>query len=213
MVGLVEGVDDGLPVGPHPGGAAVPLVLPVEAVGGEDLGQLAEVVHERPGAGVEVDEHPVLPLVDEDGLEGGVLVGELAVGLALGDVLQLPVEIPRPEVVGALQRFAVAAAGLDAAAPVGADVVVGPQPAVLGPDDDDRPVADHVLVEVARIGDVGVEAGQLPGARPQPLELQPGELGAGVARGVDQFGRRRRALGLGPVFLGDGHDDLQILLC
>src|SRR6202008_4540736 len=99
-------------------------------VGGEYLGYLTEVVHEPAGRRVEVDEDPVLPLVDEDGPEGGLLVGELAVRLAFRDVGQLAVEVPRPQVVGALQLRAVPAAGLDAPAPVGADVVEGPQGSV-----------------------------------------------------------------------------------
>ena len=51
----------------------------------------------------------------------------------------------------------------------------------LGAHDDDRLVADRVLEEVAGLGELLLAARDLPDPRPEPLELELGELAGRVA--------------------------------
>ena len=93
------------------------------------------------------------------------------------------VERVRPRVVRAADRAVrerAAAVGEPRPA-VQAGVVEPGDRAGFGAHDDDRVVADRVLEEVARRGELLLATGDLPHARPQPLELEVGELGGGVA--------------------------------
>ena len=62
-----------------------------------------------------------------------------------------------------------------------AGVVEAGDRAGLGPHDDDRVVTDPVFEEVARPVELLLAARDLPDARPEPLELQLGELVGRVA--------------------------------
>src|SRR4029453_9603763 len=73
-------------------------------------------------------------------------------------------------------------------AAVQARVVVGPDRPVRLPDDDDRLPPDLVLDVVAGVGDLLLEAGDLPDPRPQLLHLELQEVAREVARPRDQVG-------------------------
>ena len=62
-----------------------------------------------------------------------------------------------------------------------AGVVEGLDGVGVGADDEDRLIADQVFEERPDLGDFLFPAGHLPDAGPQAIELQVGELGAGVA--------------------------------
>jgi hypothetical protein len=70
--------------------------------------------------------------------------------------------------------------------------VVPAQHPVLAAHQQDRERPELVLVEVTGLGDLVIEAGQLPDPPPELLFLQPGELLVAVAIDADPLGTRRR---------------------
>ena len=78
----------------------------VDAGGGDELGQLAEVLGERRGAAVRVDEDERPPGVDRHRQEAELRLVEALLALGARRGAERAVEVVRPGVVGALQRLA-----------------------------------------------------------------------------------------------------------
>ena len=182
VVALVEGVDHRLPVGGDDRAAVGTEPQLVEPVGRQQRRQRIEEVEQRLGVEIHVHEHEPAPALDADRSEREV-VGEPRELLAVGHLHEPAVECVRPRVVGAADR-----AVREGSAPVGepgaavqARVVKADDRAGLGTHHDDRVVADRVLEERAGPGQLLFATGDLPHARPEPLELELGELTGRVA--------------------------------
>jgi hypothetical protein len=182
VVALVERVDHGLPIRRDDRAAIAAEAQLVELIGREQGGQRVEEVEQGLGVEVHVDEHETTPGVDADRPEREV-VGESGELLAVGHLREPAVERVRPRVVGAADRPVgerSAAIG-EASAAVQARVVEADDLVGLRAYDDDRVVADRVLQEGAGPDQLFLTAGDLPYARPEPLELELRELAGRVA--------------------------------
>ena len=155
----------------------------VEVVRREQRRERVEEVEERLGVGVEVHEHEAAPALDAHRARarGRRASREL---VAVDDLDEPAVERVAPRVVRAADR----AVGERRRSPRrgacrGAGTRCGSAPIVAGrrPHDEDRLVADRVLDVVAGRGELLLAAGDLPDARPQPLELEVEELARRVA--------------------------------
>ena len=182
VVALVERVDHGLPVRVDDRAQRRPQAHLLEVVRAEQLGQRIEVVEQRLRVGVEVDEHEPAPRVDPHRCEREV-VGQAHELLAIGHVDEPAVEPVAPAVKRAPDRSLGerAAAFRESSPPMQARVVERVQHAGFGADDRDGLVADRVLEEVARAGNLLLTARDLPDARPQSLLLELGEGAGGVS--------------------------------
>ena len=168
-----------------------------QAIGPDPLGNTREHLGERRGLGrFETDEHEPLPNVDRHGDQTEVLLVKQFGPVELGHAAETTVELIRPAVVFAGQ-------GLDATgrlegqrpASMAADVVEGPEDAVLSPDHDHRIVGD---------GREKVGPGCLGHRHVADALPRGGEDGVaidGMKTRVDVPGRRRR---LGSFHRNDG---------
>ena len=151
-----------LPVDPHDLLDVGDLDSPFERVGGEVIVEPGEMLGERSGVGVGVDEHETVPRVDSR-LGQRVVGGGDAREVPLArDLLERAVEVPGPSVERAAQLLgAVAVRFTEPAAAVQAGVAEGLD-AVGGAHDQERHVGDLVDVVVADVRDLLRETGELP---------------------------------------------------
>ena len=173
VVALHEGLLAGLPVHRHELGDVCRLVPALERHEFEVVGQVAQVVGQRRGIAVGVDEHEPVPGVDQS--LGQPVVGHVHIGKVplAGDLPQRAVELPAPAVEGAAKAGRAPPVVLaQLAAPVQAGVAVGLDLVGGGADNQERQVRDVIDVVVADLGDLFGEAGELPRAAPQSLDFQ-----------------------------------------
>ena len=185
VVGLAERLDADLPVGGQRDGderdaaeVVRPDPLAVRGYGGEVLVQ-------RPGRCIEVDEHQRAPGVDLHRDQRELVVAQHTEALARRHLAQASSQIPRPTVVGATDLgHARTRSVTKLVAAMQAHVLVGAQLTVVTAHDEDRVVADCVLKPVTVVRDVVDRAGELPRMRPHlgHLELRPRRVGVAVRR-------------------------------
>jgi len=161
-------------------------VLPVVAL--EMFGDRADVVHQRLGVGIEVDEHEAAPGVDPGLRQAHVLALPLREIPADRVVLERAVVVPGDAVIRAAELVPAAVQGHQLAATMQAGIVEGLDRHVRRADDDQR-LAD-ILVDpvVADVGDLLLAARPLPDLRPQVFDFL-GEV-AGVVVALDRNGVR-----------------------
>ena len=182
VVALVERVDGYLPIGREHRRQRRADAEPVEVVGSQQGRQRVEVLEQRWRARIEADPDEAPPTVDLDRLEAGLRRDR--VELVPVDYLdQAPVQVVAPGVVAAPDAAVGEAAGPigETRAAVQTRVVKGPDGVGVRPDDEDRLVADEVFGEGPDLGDLVLPARDLPDTRPEPVELQLGEVRTGVA--------------------------------
>ena len=183
--------------------------------GSNTSGNRVEVVEQRLGLEVHVDEHEAGPRVDLDRLQAEVVVGPGRELLGIEHEADRPVEVPAPAVERADQRADAAAAGGEARAAVAAGVEVAADGVGRLADHEDRVAADQVLVVAADAGDVLEATRHQPRLGEQPVDLDLLELGVevaalrartthrgGNARGRGRRGRRRRTRSAGAPAIG-----------
>ena len=173
VVALHEGLLAGLPVHRHELGDVRRLVPVLERHEFEVVGEVAQVVGQWRGVPVGVDEHEAVP--DADQGFGQPVVGHVHIGKVplAGDLPQRAVELPAPAVEGAAKAGRAPPVVLaQLAAPVQAGVAVGLDLVGGGADDQERQVRDVVDVVVADLGDLFLQASELPHAAPQPLDFK-----------------------------------------
>ncbi len=149
--------------------------------GSNTSGNRVEVVEQRLGLEVHVDEHEAGPRVDLDRLQAEVVVGPGRELLGIEHEADRPVEVPAPAVERADQRADAAAAGGEARAAVAAGVEVAADGVGRLADHEDRVAADQVLVVAADAGDVLEATRHQPRLGEQPVDLDLLELGVEVA--------------------------------
>ena len=92
----------------------------------------------------------------------------------------------RPAVIGAHEAVRRPAFRLDeAVAAMGADIVEGPDRAILLADHEDRVTADIVDHEISRLGDLGGPSADVPDPRPDVVQLEFHEFARRVAVACD----------------------------
>ena len=144
----------------------------VDAVGGEELGQLAEVVGERRrvGSGLTKTNGPHVSTDDRGEAEAGRVEPRLAIRARRAS--QRTVEAVGPGVVGALDRLAARVAVAEDVAAVAADVDEAAELAVPAAREDDRERPGPGRRQLPRLGDLVEPRGVLPRAREDPLLLE-----------------------------------------
>jgi len=173
VVALHERLLARLPVHRHQLGDVRRLVPALERHECEVVGQVAQVIGERRGVAVGVDEHEAVPGADQG--FGQPVIGHIDIGEVplAGDLPHRAVELPAPAVEGAAKAGRAPPVVLaQLAAPVQAGVAVGLDLAGSGADDQERQVCDVVDVVIADLGNLLREAGELPRAAPQPLDFK-----------------------------------------
>ena len=139
VVALEEVLDDDLPVRVRTElDARMELDRVHVELAREDRGQLAEVIGERLGTGIGVDEEKRPPRADARGQQRQLVVVEAGLTVRARRRAQRPVELVRPRVVVALERRAFTAAVGEHRPAVPADVQERTELAVAVARDDDR---------------------------------------------------------------------------
>ncbi len=178
------------------------LVAVLERPRGEVLRQRAQMLGQRSGLGIEVDEHEPAPGVDLDRRKGPLLA-DLREVPAARDVRDGAVEVPGDAVERAGQVVAAAGELLEDTTPVQAHVAVRRDGVGRRAHHEDLDAGDVVGDVVADLGDVLLATGDLPHALPDPLHLELVELLRGVALG----GHPELLVAVGrlpAIHLGDG---------
>ena len=184
----------------------------------DPLGNAVEVVLERLGVRVRVDEEERAPGLEPQRHEAELVLVDPAFLVAARRGDEAAVEAVRPGVVRALERLAPARALADERAPMAADVEERAQLVLLVADEDDGDVADPGRRERARLGHVARVADVLPRAAEDALalELEHGRVRVPAPRqgpDVDRAhgreasgapGRRRAELGPSTDWVGPG---------
>jgi hypothetical protein len=178
MIGLVEGVDGGLPVAVDLDRAVVGDLPVLEAVRIEMLGHDPQIAPQRLGRRVETDEDEARPGLTAHGLERERPgVEPLRKALRIEGLLEPAVEAVLPTVEETGEALGMTASGLaQAIAPMHADVVARGQGAVGLADHQDRLRPDLEAEVVPGSGTVRLASRTEPGPGPHPLPLEPGEL-------------------------------------
>src|SRR6188472_2644291 len=144
----------------------------VDAVGGEKVGKLAEVVCERRGLRIRVDEDERPPRVDRhtDETEAGHVEPELAI--RAGRASQRAVEAVGPRVVRALDRLAARVAVAEDVPAVAADVDEAAELVVPAAREQDGKRSGPGRRQLPGLGDLVVPGCVLPRAREDSLLLE-----------------------------------------
>ena len=170
----------------------------VDAVGLEEVGQLAEMVGERRRVGIRVDEDERPPRVDRH--RGETEAGRVEPGLAFraGRASQRTVEAVGPGVVRALDRLAARVAVAEEVPTVAADVDEAAELVVPAAREEDGKRPGPGRRQLPRLGDLVEPGGVLPRAREDPLllEAEDGRVRVPVVRkrSGSGDGRHRRNL-------------------
>ena len=184
----------------------------------DEVAERAEVLLERPGPPVDVDEDPAAPLGVRDGQQAHDLAVEVGDVAEVGGQPQRPVELVAPRVVRALDHAPDGrrAAGQQLVAAVPADVGEGVDRAAVVPREEHAGGPDAQRLLGPRLGQVLQAAGAHPAAVEEVLAL-PGQHGgvdvgrprehAGVAegaqRGLDLLHGQRRGRTIHQLLLTD----------
>ena len=186
VVSLHEGLHRHLPVGVHHPADVGLLVAVLELELAIVLHHhRAQIVLERLGPHVGVDEHEATPCGDLRRRQlGGILAHAGEIPLA-GDLFQRTVEAPAPAVIGAAELGCPLGVVLtQGAAAMQADVLVRVDGVVGIAHHQIRQMRDAIDDEIADIGDIVLAAGYLPDLLPDPLHFEVVIILLEIARGV-----------------------------
>ncbi|MNZ92185.1 hypothetical protein D3C78_1112000 [compost metagenome] len=182
MEGFQEGFQTGLPVGrqqlAHVQGDELIGEIPL----GEMLGKDVQMLGQRCGIWVEVDEDEAAPGLDLELRQAEALILHVREVPATGHVGQLAFQRPGEAVERAAQllRTTAGAGGLQLGAAVQAGIGIGLDAAILGAHHQHGLLDDLIDVVVARFRDVFYTAGPLPNAAPQLFLLESEKVAGGV---------------------------------